>query len=71
MGVLLETALVRAPLMHLKAHRWQEAVSRYRTVLRAMETSSTQSIRLNLARQLAELLLRKTCQVKARLVYQT
>jgi tetratricopeptide repeat protein 7 len=29
-GLLLETALLRAPLIHIKAGRWNEAISRYR-----------------------------------------
>lgn len=62
-GMLLETALLRAPLIHIKAQRWNEAIARYRTVLRAMESSATQTLRLTFARQLAEVLLRKVCQV--------
>lgn len=65
-GMLLETALLRAPLIHIKAQKWNEAISRYRTVLRAMESSATQALRLTFARQLAELLLRKTSQVRLR-----
>ncbi|KAI9556045.1 hypothetical protein GHT06_018612 [Daphnia sinensis] len=61
-GMLLETALLRAPLIHIKAQRWNEAIARYRTVLRAMESSATQTLRLTFARQLAEVLLRKVCQ---------
>lgn len=61
--MLLETALLRAPLIHIKAQRWNEAIARYRAVLRAMESSATQTLRLTFARQLAELLLRKMCQV--------
>lgn len=62
--MLLETALLRAPLIHVKAQRWTEAITRYRVVLRAMESSATQTLRLTFARQLAELLLRKMCYVK-------
>ncbi|XP_046456271.1 tetratricopeptide repeat protein 7B-like isoform X2 [Daphnia pulex] len=61
-GMLLETALLRAPLIHIKAQKWSEAIARYRTVLRAMESSATQTLRLTFARQLAEVLLRKMCQ---------
>ena len=63
MGMLLETALLRAPLIHIKAQRWSEAINRYRTVLRAMESSASQTLRLTFARQLAEVLLRRVCQV--------
>ena len=61
--MLLETALLRAPLIHIKAQRWSEAINRYRTVLRAMESSASQTLRLTFARQLAEVLLRRVCQV--------
>ena len=62
MGLLLETALLRAPLVHIKAGRWMEAIARYRTVLRVTESSATQTLRLTFARQLAEILLRRMCQ---------
>lgn len=62
MGLLLETALLRAPLVHIKAGRWMEAITRYRTVLRVTESSATQTLRLTFARQLAEILLRRMCQ---------
>lgn len=65
--MLLETALLRAPLIHIKSQRWNEAIARYRTVLRATESSGTQALRLTFARQLAELLLRKMCQVQLNL----
>lgn len=62
MGLLLETALLRAPLIHIKAGRWSDAINRYRTVLRAVESSAAQTLRLTFARQLAEVLLRRMCQ---------
>lgn len=58
MGAILETALQRAPLVLIKAGKLQEAVQRYRSMLSAVETHSTQILRLTLARQLAEVLLR-------------
>uniref|UniRef100_A0A1B0F9M9 Tetratricopeptide repeat protein 7 N-terminal domain-containing protein n=2 Tax=Glossina TaxID=44049 RepID=A0A1B0F9M9_GLOMM len=58
MGTILETALQRAPIVLIKAGKLQEAINRYRTMLNAIETKTTQSLRLTLARQLAEVLLR-------------
>ena len=58
MGAILETALQRAPIVLIKAGKLQEAIERYRTMLNAIETKTTQSLRLTLARQLAEVLLR-------------
>ncbi|XP_046812367.1 tetratricopeptide repeat protein 7B isoform X2 [Lucilia cuprina] len=58
MGAILETALQRAPIVLIKAGKLQEAIDRYRTMLNAIETKTTQSLRLTLARQLAEVLLR-------------
>lgn len=58
MGAILETALQRAPIVLIKAGKLREAIDRYRCMLRAVETKSTQSLRLTLARQLAEVLLR-------------
>ncbi|CAG5054643.1 unnamed protein product [Parnassius apollo] len=57
-GVILETALQRAPLLHIRAGRLQSAIDRYREMLTAVESVSTQSLRLTLARQLAEVLMR-------------
>ena len=45
------------------SQNWNEAIVRYRTVLRAMESSATQTLRLTFARQLAEVLLRKMSSV--------
>ncbi|XP_023178197.2 tetratricopeptide repeat protein 7B isoform X2 [Drosophila hydei] len=58
MGAILETALQRAPIVLIKAGKLQAAVERYRIMLNAIETRATQSLRLTLARQLAEVLLR-------------
>uniref|UniRef100_A0A1L8DM18 Putative calmodulin-binding protein n=1 Tax=Nyssomyia neivai TaxID=330878 RepID=A0A1L8DM18_9DIPT len=58
MGAILETALQRAPIVLIKAGKLQEAIERYRVMLSAVETKATQILRLTLARQLAEVLLR-------------
>lgn len=58
MGAILETALQRAPIVLIKAGKLLEAIERYRHMLNAIETKTTQSLRLTLARQLAEVLLR-------------
>ena len=58
MGAILETALQRSPIVLIKAGNLQAAIDRYRMMLSAVETKATQSLRLTLARQLAEVLLR-------------
>lgn len=58
MGAILETALQRAPIVLIKSGKLQTAIERYRAMLTAVETKATQSLRLTLARQLAEVLLR-------------
>lgn len=58
MGAILETALQRAPIVLIKAGKLLDAIERYRSMLNAIETKATQSLRLTLARQLAEVLLR-------------
>ncbi|PSN31945.1 Tetratricopeptide repeat protein 7B [Blattella germanica] len=57
-GPVLETALQRAPILYIQAGKLQCSVTRYRTMLSAVESSATQSLRLTLTRQLAEVLLR-------------
>ncbi|CAH4036715.1 unnamed protein product [Pieris brassicae] len=57
-GATLETALQRAPLLHIRAGRLTAAVDRYREMLTAVESVATQALRLTLARQLAEVLMR-------------
>ncbi|XP_063224947.1 tetratricopeptide repeat protein 7B [Bacillus rossius redtenbacheri] len=57
-GPVLETALQRAPILHIQGGQLQSAVARYRTMLSAVESSATHSLRLTLTRQLAEVLLR-------------
>lgn len=58
MGAILETALQRSPIVLIKTGKLQSAMERYRCMLGAVETKATQSLRLTLARQLAEVLLR-------------
>ncbi|XP_058062532.1 tetratricopeptide repeat protein 7B [Anopheles bellator] len=58
MGAILETGLQRAPIVLIKAGKLQNAIDRYRSMLSAVETKATQTLRLTLARQLAEVLLR-------------
>lgn len=58
MGAILETALQRSPIVLIKTGNLQTAIDRYRAMLGAVETKATQSLRLTLARQLAEVLLR-------------
>lgn len=58
MGAILEMALQRAPIVLIKTGKLQEAIERYRVMLNAIETRTTQSLRLTLSRQLAEVLLR-------------
>ncbi|CAN8022351.1 unnamed protein product [Ixodes persulcatus] len=57
-GAVLETVLQRAPLLMIKSGKLRQAIDQYRNVLRAEETSSTQSLRQTMSRQLAEVLLR-------------
>ncbi|XP_021705407.1 tetratricopeptide repeat protein 7B [Aedes aegypti] len=57
-GAVLETGLQRAPIVLIKTGKLQNAIDRYRVMLNAVETKATQTLRLTLARQLAEVLLR-------------
>lgn len=58
MGAILETAMQHSPIVLIKTGNLQGAIDRYRAMLSAVETKATQSLRLTLARQLAEVLLR-------------
>jgi hypothetical protein len=59
LGSILETAVQRAPILHIKNnHNVREAVNQYRSTLNACETPSTLTTRQVLAKQLAELLIR-------------
>ncbi|KAH0945183.1 hypothetical protein HN011_004668 [Eciton burchellii] len=57
-GPILETALQRAPILYIQSGNIQAAVNRYREILSAVESTTTQSLRVTLTRQLAEVLLR-------------
>ncbi|GAB1861018.1 Tetratricopeptide repeat protein 7B [Camponotus japonicus] len=57
-GPILETALQRAPVLYVQTGNIQAAINRYREVLSAVESTATQSLRVTLTRQLAEVLLR-------------
>ncbi|XP_060801428.1 tetratricopeptide repeat protein 7B [Amyelois transitella] len=57
-GPTLETALQRVPILHIRAGRLHSAIDRYRDMLTAVESVSTQALRLTLTRQLAEVLMR-------------
>ncbi|XP_076241490.1 tetratricopeptide repeat domain 7 isoform X1 [Calliopsis andreniformis] len=57
-GPILETALQRAPILYVQTGNVQGAISRYREILSAVESTTTQSLRVTLTRQLAELLVR-------------
>lgn len=57
-GPILETALQRAPILYVQTGNIQAAVNRYREILSAVESTTTQSLRVTLTRQLAEVLLR-------------
>ncbi|XP_043238753.1 tetratricopeptide repeat protein 7B-like [Amphibalanus amphitrite] len=58
LGLILETALQKAPILSLKAGQMPRAIQRYRMMLSAVETSATQGVRLAMARRLSEILLR-------------
>lgn len=58
MGLIMETALKRTPLLYISSGKIASAVERYRAVLTAVETTSTNELRLACTRQLAEVLLR-------------
>ncbi|XP_014284960.1 tetratricopeptide repeat protein 7B isoform X1 [Halyomorpha halys] len=58
MGPILETALQRAPFLHILAGRLPAAVNKYRSMLSAEESSGTHTLRLILTRQLGEVLIR-------------
>ncbi|KMQ92858.1 tetratricopeptide repeat protein 7b [Lasius niger] len=57
-GPILETALQRAPILYIQTGNIQAAINRYREVLSTVESTATQSLRVTLTRQLAEVLLR-------------
>lgn len=57
-GTIIETILQRAPIVLIKIGKLNEAIERYRNMLCSIECRATQPLRLTLARQLAEVLLR-------------
>ncbi|CAK9798302.1 Tetratricopeptide repeat protein 7B [Anthophora plagiata] len=57
-GPILETALQRAPILYIQIGNIQGAINRYREILSAVESTTTQSLRVTLTRQLAEVLVR-------------
>ncbi|XP_048047310.1 tetratricopeptide repeat protein 7B isoform X5 [Megalobrama amblycephala] len=66
LGYFLETGLQRAHVIHFKnghvLHNLTRGVGRFREILRAVETRTTQNLRMTIARQLAEILLRGMCE---------
>ncbi|XP_077095777.1 tetratricopeptide repeat protein 7B isoform X5 [Siphateles boraxobius] len=69
LGYFLETGLQRAHVIHFKNGRvfdnysnLTHGVGRFREILRAVETRTTQNLRMTIARQLAEILLRGMCE---------
>ncbi|KAK1793086.1 hypothetical protein P4O66_011491, partial [Electrophorus voltai] len=62
LGYFLETGLQRAHIIHFKNGNLTCGVGRFREILRAVETRTTQNLRMTIARQLAEILLRGMCE---------
>eukprot|EP00064_Thunnus_orientalis_P011974 superscaffoldBa00001784_g12007 len=62
LGYFLETGLQRAHVIHFKNGNLTHGVGRFREILRAIETRTTQNLRMTIARQLAEILLRGMCE---------
>ncbi|XP_073466949.1 tetratricopeptide repeat protein 7B isoform X1 [Aquarana catesbeiana] len=70
MSFFLETGLQRAHVLYFKnginfhedEQNLTRGVSRFREILRAVETRTTQNLRMTIARQLAEILLRGMCE---------
>lgn len=48
----------RAPILYIQTKNVKNAIERYRGILSAVESTATQSLRLTLTRQLAEIILR-------------
>lgn len=61
-GPVLETAVQRAPLLHIQQGNLNKGINRFRQILKAVEVRTTQNIRTTIARELAEVLLRAVCQ---------
>ncbi|XP_005992760.3 tetratricopeptide repeat protein 7B isoform X1 [Latimeria chalumnae] len=62
LGFFLETGLQRAHVIYFKNGNLTRGVGRFREILRAVETRTTQNMRMTIARQLAEILLRGVCE---------
>ncbi|XP_060685448.1 tetratricopeptide repeat protein 7B isoform X2 [Hemiscyllium ocellatum] len=62
LGFFLETGLQRAHVIYFKNGNLTRGVTRFREILRAVETRTTQNLRMTIARQLAEILLRGMCE---------
>ncbi|KAM4541982.1 tetratricopeptide repeat protein 7B isoform 1-T1 [Odontesthes bonariensis] len=62
LGYFLETGLQRAHVIHFKNGNLTHGVGRFREILRAVENRTTQNLRMTIARQLAEILLRGMCE---------
>ncbi|KFO76437.1 Tetratricopeptide repeat protein 7B, partial [Cuculus canorus] len=62
LGFFLETGLQRAHVLYFKNGNFTRGVGRFRELLRAVETRTTQNLRMTIARQLAEILLRGMCE---------
>ncbi|XP_075470667.1 tetratricopeptide repeat protein 7B isoform X3 [Ascaphus truei] len=70
LGFFLETGLQRAHVIYFKnginfrgdKQNLTRGVGRFREILRAVETRTTQNLRMTIARQLAEILLRGMCE---------
>ncbi|XP_071507398.1 tetratricopeptide repeat protein 7B-like [Diadema antillarum] len=61
-GPVLETAVQRAPLLYIQLGKLDQGINRFRHILKAVETRTSQNIRTTLARELAEVLLRGVCE---------
>ncbi|XP_077123788.1 tetratricopeptide repeat protein 7B isoform X2 [Ranitomeya variabilis] len=62
MSFFLENGLQRAHVLYFKNGNLTRGVGRFREILRAVETRTTQNLRMTIARQLAEILLRGMCE---------
>ncbi|XP_053330994.1 tetratricopeptide repeat protein 7B isoform X1 [Spea bombifrons] len=62
LNFFLETGLQRAHVIYFKNGNLTRGVGRFREILRAVETRTTQNLRMTIARQLAEILLRGMCE---------
>uniref|UniRef100_UPI0035900CFE tetratricopeptide repeat protein 7B-like isoform X2 n=1 Tax=Myxine glutinosa TaxID=7769 RepID=UPI0035900CFE len=62
LGCFLEVALQNAQIFHIRNGNVTRGIGRFRKILRAVETRTTQNLRMTIARQLAEILLRGICE---------